>query len=391
MSNMMDIGSRSIFDDDSDIFRSSVRRFMRDELAPLHKKYEAQGHVDRELWNRLGDQGYLGVSIPAENGGIGGSFKDEVIVLEEQAYAHCHAPAITVHSTIVMPYFANYGTTEQKDYYIPKMVSGEIVGAIGMTEPDAGSDLQGIRTRAKRDGEDFILNGSKVFITNGILADVVIVVALTDPTAKSKAHGITLFVVEEGMKGFKKGRNLNKLGLKGHDTAELYFEDVRLPKTALLGGLNRGFYQLMTELPQERLALGISSVAHCEWMFEETRSYVNNRKAFGTTLSALQTIQHTMADLKTSIAVCRAFIDQCIELHNVKKLDNSMASMAKYWATDLENKVAASCLQLHGGWGYMMETPIARSYADARVQTIYGGSNEIMKELISRNVIKPAK
>jgi len=390
MPNMLDIGSRSIFDEDHDIFRSSVRRFMRDELAPNHKHYEEQGHVDRHLWKQLGEQGFLGVAISDEVGGIGGTFKDEAIILEEQSYAHCHAPAITVHSTIVMPYFANYGTPEQKEYYIPKMTSGEFVGAIGMTEPDAGSDLQGIRTRAKKDGDDYILNGSKVFITNGILADVVIVVAITDSDARSKAHGISLFIVEEGMPGFKKGRNLNKLGLKGHDTAELFFEDVRLPKTALLGGENRGFYQLMTELPQERLALGISSVAHCEWMFEETRNYINTRKAFGRTLSGLQTIQHTMAELKTQIAVTRAFIDQCIQLHNVGQLDNSTASMSKYWATDLENDVAAKCLQLHGGWGYMMETPIARSYADARVQTIYGGANEIMKELISRNVIKPA-
>jgi long-chain-acyl-CoA dehydrogenase len=390
MPTMLDIGSRSIFDEDRDIFRSSVRRFMRDELAPAHQKYEEQGHVDRSLWNRLGEQGYLGIAIPAEVGGIGGTFKDEAIVLEEQAYAHCHAPAITVHSTIVMPYFLKYGTPEQQEHYIPKLTSGEMVGAIAMTEPDAGSDLQGIRTRAKRDGDDFILNGSKTFITNGILADVVIVVAITDSDAKSKAHGLSLFVVEEGMKGFNKGRNLSKLGLKGHDTAELFFEDVRLPKTALLGGENRGFYQLMNELPQERLGLGVSSAAHCEWMFEETRNYVNGRKAFGRTLSALQTIQHRMADLKTSIAVCRAFIDQCIELHDLGQLDNAMASMAKYWATDLENKVAAECLQLHGGWGYMMETPIARSYADARVQTIYGGSNEIMKELIARTIIKPA-
>jgi len=389
MPNMMDIGSRSIFDEDHDIFRSSVRRYMRDELAPNHKHYEAQGHVDRHLWNQLGEQGFLGVAIPEEVGGIGGTFKDEAIILEEQVYAHCHAPAIAVHSSIVMPYFANYGTPEQKEYYIPKLTSGEFVGAIGMTEPDAGSDLQGVRTRAKKDGDDYILNGSKVFITNGILADVVIAVAITDSDAKSKAHGISLFIVEEGMPGFKKGRNLNKLGLKGHDTAELFFEDVRLPKTALLGGMNRGFYQLMTELPQERLVLGVASVASCEWMFEETRNYINTRKAFGRTLSGLQTIQHTMAEIKTSIAVCRAFIDQCIESHNVGKLDNSTASMAKYWATDLENKVAAQCLQLHGGWGYMMETPIARSYADARVQTIYGGANEIMKELIARDIVKP--
>merc|ERR1719511_94814 len=216
MANMMDIGARSLFDEDDDIFRSSVRRFMREELAPNHARYEAQGHVDRELWNKLGEQGFLGVAISDEVGGIGGSFKDEAIVLEEQCYAHCHAPAITVHSTIVMPYFANYGTPEQKEKYMPLLSSGEMVGAIAMTEPDAGSDLQGIRTRAKREGEngDFILNGSKVFITNGILSKLVIVVAITDPTARSNAHGITLFLVEDGMPGFKKGKNLNKVGMK---------------------------------------------------------------------------------------------------------------------------------------------------------------------------------
>jgi len=388
MPNMMDIGSRSIFDEDHDIFRSSVRRFFREEVAPEHKRFEEQGHVDRNVWNKLGEQGFLGVSIAAEDGGIGGTFKDETIVLEEQIYAHCHAPAIGLHSTIVMPYFAHLGTKEQKDYYMPKLVSGEMVSAIGMTEPDAGSDLQGIRTRAVKDGDDYILNGSKVFITNGILADVVVVVAITDANAKSKAHGITLFIVEDGMKGFKKGRNLNKLGMKAHDTAELFFEDVRLPKTSILGGENTGFYHLMTELPQERLQIGVAAIAHSEWMFEETRNYINTRKAFGRTLSGLQTIQHKMAEMKTSIAVCRAFIDQCIELLDKGQLDNSMASMAKYYASDLENKVAADCLQLHGGWGFMMETPIARSYADARVQTIYGGTNEVMKELISRTIIK---
>lgn len=391
MPNMMDIGCRSIFNEEQDMFRESVRRFMREEVYPNHKKYEAQGHVDRELWRQLGQQGLLGVAISDEVGGVGGTFKEEAIVLEEQAYAHTHAPAIGVHSTIVMPYFEHYGTPEQKERFIPQMAAGEIVGAIGMTEPDAGSDLQGIRTRAKKDGDDYILNGSKVFITNGILADAVVTVAITDPDARSKAHGISLFIVEEGMPGFKKGRNLNKLGLKAHDTAELFFEDVRLPKTALLGGENQGFYQLMAELPQERLLLGVASIAACEWMFEETRNYIQTRKAFGSSLSALQTIQHNMAELKTEIAVCRAFIDQCIELHTVKKLNNSTASMAKYYATELENKVAGRCLQLHGGWGYMNDQPIARSYADARVQTIYGGSNEIMKELISRDIVKPAQ
>jgi len=393
MPNLMDIGSRSIFNEDHDMFRESARKFFREVLHPQHKKFEADGKVSRDIWRELGKMGFLGISLPAEKGGVGGTFLDEAIVLEEQAYAHCHAPAITVHSTIVMPYITNYGTPEQIEKYMPLLSSGEMVGAIAMTEPDAGSDLQGIRTKAKRDGEngDFILNGSKVFITNGILSNLVIVVAITDPTAKSNAHGITLFLVEDGTPGFKKGKNLNKVGMKAHDTAELFFEDVRLPESAILGGLNKGFYQLMTELPQERLALAVNATASCEYMFEATREYVMQRKAFGGTLSSLQTIQHKMAELKTSIAVCRSFIDECIAQHNIGQLGNDTASMAKYWSTDLESKVATECLQLHGGWGYMMDTCIARSFIDARVQSIYGGSNEIMKELIARTIVKPVK
>jgi len=388
----MAIGTRGIFDEDHDMFRENARKFFREQVAPNHKGFEAAGKVDRETWRACGQMGLLGVSIPTEKGGaVGGSFKDEAIVLEEQVYAHCHAPAIPVHSTIVMPYFANYGTPEQVERFLPALSSGEMVGAIAMTEPDAGSDLQGIRTRAVRDGDDhYVINGSKVFITNGILADVVVVVTITDPEAKSNAHGITLFAVEEGMPGFKKGRNLNKLGMKGHDTAELFFEDLRVPKTSMVGGLNKGFYHLMTELPQERLALAITGCAHAEWMFEETRAYVNDRKAFGGRLSSLQTIQHRLAELKTAIAVCRTFVDECIDLHEHGLLNNASASMAKYWATELENKVATECLQMHGGWGYMTETKISRSYADARVQTIYGGSNEIMKELVARSIVTPS-
>ncbi len=296
-----------------------------------------------------------------------------------------------MHSAIVMPYFVNYGTPAQIEKYVPDMTAGKRVGAIAMTEPDAGSDLQGVRTHAKRDGDDFIINGSKVFITNGIVADTVIVVAITDGDAKSKAHGTSLFVVEEGMKGFHRGKNLKKMGIKSQDTAELFFEDVRVPKENLLGGENRGFYQLMKELPQERLSIAVGSLASAEWMFEETRAYVMDRKAFGATLSSLQTIQHRLAEMKTSLAVCRTFIDMCIEQHSVKQLSNESASMAKYWATDLENKVAAECVQMHGGWGYMWETPIARAYCNARVQTIYGGTNEIMKELISRSIVRKKK
>ena len=287
------------------------------------------------------------------------------------------------------PYIVHYGTAEQQERYLPAMTAGECVASVGMTEPDAGSDLQGMRTTAKRDGDDWIINGSKIYITNGWLTDCCIVCAKTKPDAKRAAHGISLFLVDADTKGFHKGRKLKKLGLKAQDTAELFFEDVRVPGSALLGKENGGFYQLMEQLPQERLVIAVHSAAHCEAMFEETRDWVRQRKAFGRTVADLQTVQHKLAELKTSIAVCRAFIDQCLELHTNHKLDGSMASMAKYWATDLENKVAADCLQLHGGWGFMWETQIAKSYADSRVQTIYGGTNEIMKELIARDIVKP--
>ena len=288
-----------------------------------------------------------------------------------------------------MPYFAHYGTKEQQDRFIPEMVAGKRVASLCMTEPDAGSDVQGIRTTATKDGDDFIVNGSKVFITNGILADIHLVTVVTNPKAKSKAHGLSLIVVEDGMPGFIKGKNLKKLGFKEQDTAELFFEDVRVPSNNVIGGLNEGFYQLMNQLPQERMTIAIGSVAFAERMFEETREYVMNRKAFGKTISSLQTVQHKLAEMKTNIAVCRAFLDECIELLDNNQLSNESASMAKYWCTEMENNVAADCVQLHGGWGYMWETPIARAYASAKLQTIYGGTNEIMKELIARSIVKP--
>ncbi len=361
---------------------------MREKLYPLQAEFEKTGEPTREIWTAMGDLGLLGVSIPAEVGGIGGSFKDEAIVCEEMSYALCSSPALAVHSTIVMPYLEHYGTKEQQDKYLPEMTAGKCIGSIGMTEPDAGSDLQGIRTNAKRDGSDWIINGSKIYITNGWLTDMCVVVAKTKADAKRAAHGVSLFLVDANTPGFHKGRKLQKLGLKGQDTAELFFEDVRVPGSALLGKENAGFYQLMEQLPQERLIIGVHSAAHCEAMFEATRTWVKERKAFGRHVSDLQTVQHKLAELKTSIAVCRAFIDQCIELHNEGRLCGEMASMAKYWSTDLENKVAGDCLQLHGGWGFMWETDIAKSYASARVQTIYGGTNEIMKELIARNIVK---
>merc|ERR1719282_1278629 len=383
----MDIGGRNIFNSDHDMFRSQVRRWMRERLAPLQASFEENGQPTKEIWLEMGNQGMLGVSIPAEVGGIGASFLEEAIVAEEMSYANCASPAMAVHSTICMPYLVHYGTKAQQERYIPAMTAGECVASVGMTEPDAGSDLQGIRTTAKRDGDDWIINGSKIYITNGWLTDCCVVVAKTG-TDKRAAHGVSLFLVDADSKGFHKGRKLQKLGLKSQDTAELFFEDVRVPGSALLGRQNTGFYQLMEQLPQERLIIAIGSAAHTENMFEQTRAWVRQRKAFGKSVADLQVVQHKLAEIKTSIAVCRAFVDQCLELHTAGKLCGEMASMAKYWATDLENKVAADCLQLHGGWGFMWETTVAKSYANARVQTIYGGTNEIMKELIARDIVK---
>ncbi|XP_004066587.1 long-chain specific acyl-CoA dehydrogenase, mitochondrial [Oryzias latipes] len=384
---MMDIGTRRIFNEDHDIFRKSVRRFFQEEVVPHHKDWEKAGQVSRELWEKAGEQGLLGVMIPEEHGGIGGDVFSAAITWEEQMYCNCTGPGFALHSDIVMPYIINYGSKEQIERFIPNMTAGKCIGAIAMTEPGAGSDLQGVRTYAKKDGSDWILNGNKVFITNGWMADLVVVVTVTNREAKTAAHGISLFLVEDGMKGFQKGRKLDKIGLKAQDTAELFFEDVRLPATALLGELNKGFYYLMNELPQERLLIADMAIASCEFMFEETRNYVLQRKAFGKTIAHLQTVQHKLAELKTEICVGRSFVDNCLLLLAEKRLDPSTASMAKFWASELQNKVATQCLQLHGGWGYMLEYPIAKAFVDSRVQPIYGGTNEIMKELIARSIV----
>lgn len=287
-------------------------------------------------------------------------------------------------SEIVCPYIVHYGTEEQKKNYLPKLVSGEWISAIAMTEPGAGSDLQGMRTNAIKSGDDYIINGSKTFITNGYLSDLVIVCAKTDPTKGAK--GISLFLVETSTPGFKKGRILQKMSMKAQDTSELFFEDMRVPKSALLGEEGKGFTYLMKELPQERLLIADQAIAACESVFELTRTYVKERKAFGNPIGDLQTIKHKLAEMKTEICVGRAFTDRCIELLKEKKLDNATASMAKYWLTDLQGKVTNNCVQLHGGWGYMWEFSVCRAFADARVQQIYGGTNEIMKELIARTI-----
>lgn len=389
--NMMDIGTRRIFDEDHDAFREMCRKWFETEVRPHHSKWEEAGCVPREVWESAGENGLLGCQTSDEVGGIGADVKHAAIVWEEQSYSNCTGPGFALHSDICMPYIENFGTPEQKEKYLADCTAGKCITAIAMTEPGAGSDLQGVRTNCKKDGDDFILNGSKTFITNGQNADLTIVVAVTNPKAKNPAHGISLVLVEAGMEGFKKGTNLKKLGMKAQDTSELFFEDVRIPMSHVLGGekgLNKGFFMLMKELPQERLLIGAMSCASCEFMYETTRDYLLERKAFGAPLAKMQLLRHQMAELKTKIAMGRAFTDQCIELHQDSKLNTSMASMNKYIMTDLQGEVADRCVQLHGGWGYMWEYDVCRTYADARVQRIYGGTNEIMKEIISRDLAK---
>ncbi|XP_076849825.1 long-chain specific acyl-CoA dehydrogenase, mitochondrial isoform X2 [Brachyhypopomus gauderio] len=329
--SLMDIGTRRIFSEEHDLFRQNVRRFFNEEVVPYHAEWEKAGEVSREVWEKAGSQGLLGVYTPAEHGGVGGDLLSAAIVWEEQMYSNCSGPGFCLHSEIVMPYISHYGTPEQVKRYISQMAAGKCIGAIAMTEPGAGSDLQGVKTYARKDGSDWILNGNKVFISNGWMSDLVVVVAVTNREAKSAAHGLSLFLVENGTKGFHKGRKLDKIGLKAQDTAELFFEDVRLPAEAVLGDLNKGFYCLMKELPQERLIIAVMALASSEFMFDETRNYVLQRKAFGKTIADLQTVQHRLAELKTEICVGRSFVDNCLQLHSMGKLDSSTASMAKYW------------------------------------------------------------
>jgi len=375
---------RKIFEEDHNIFRESVRRFYEEHITPYHAQWEKDGQISREAWLEAGRQGLLCMSIPEEYGGLGVDKLFSVIMMEEQARAGTSGPGFGLHSEIVGPYILNYGTEEQKKKYLPKLVSGEWIGAIAMTEPGAGSDLQGVKTRAVKDGDDYILNGSKTFITNGFMSDLVIVVAKTDPTAGAK--GTTLFLVEADTPGFQKGRNLDKLGLKAQDTAELFFEDVRVPASAILGGEGKGFFCLMQELAWERLQIAIGATATMEAVLEETIEYTKERSAFGRNVIQFQNTKFKLAELKTEATIARTFVDDCLEKLLNDELSVETAAMAKYWCSDLENKLIDECLQFHGGYGFMWEYRVARAYADARVQRIYGGTNEIMKEIISRSL-----
>ncbi|GAB3379132.1 acyl-CoA dehydrogenase family protein [Spongiibacter taiwanensis] len=377
---------RTVYQEEHELLRASVRKFLETEAAPYHAQWEKDGQVDRQLWNKAGEQGFLCPSIEEEYGGFGGDFRHHGIVNEEIARSGFTGIGWGLHSDIAVPYIQRYGSEEQKHKYLPKCVSGEIVMAIAMTEPAAGSDLQGIKTTATKDGDDYILNGSKTFITNGQHADLVIVVAKTDP--KGGAKGTSLFLVEAGTPGFSKGTNLEKVGMKAQDTSELFFQDVRLPKSQLLGEEGKGFIYLMQDLPQERLSVAMTGVATAESILEQTIAYVKERKAFGSPIAAFQNTQFKLAELATEVQVARVYLDRCLELHIEHKFDSVMAAQAKMLCTDMQCKVIDECLQLHGGYGYMWEYPVARAFADARVQRIYAGTNEIMKLIVGRELLK---
>src|SRR5918993_2506170 len=384
---------RTLFSADHEAFRDSFRRFMEKEIAPHHEAWEEQGYVDRAVWNKAGENGFLCATLPEEYGGSGVDKLYSVVQMEELARGGFSGIGYGLHSEIVAPYILHYGTEEQKKKYLPKLASGDMVGAIAMSEPAAGSDLQGIKSTALRQPDgSYLLSGSKTFITNGWHADLVIVVAKTDPAGGAK--GTSLFLVERGMPGFEKGQRLKKLGLKAQDTSELFFNDLRLPAEALLGGAaqeNRGFVCLMEQLPWERLQIAISAVAASQSVIDQTVAYVKERQVFGQPVGAYQNTRYTLAELQTEVQVAQVFVDRCIELLMADRLDTATASMAKYWTSDLQCKVMDECVQLHGGNGYMWEYPVTRAYADARVQRIYGGTNEIMKEVISRAMGLPGR
>ena len=379
---------RTLFNADHEAFRDSFRRFMDKEIAPYHEAWEEQGYVDRDVWNKAGDNGFLCMTQPEAYGGANADKLYSVVQMEELARGGFSGIGYGLHTEIVAPYILHYGTEAQKQRFLPRMATGEWIGAIAMSEPGAGSDLQGVKTTAIRQPDgSFLLNGSKTFITNGWHADVVIVVAKTDPAAGAK--GTSLLLVERGMPGFDKGKRLKKLGLKAQDTSELFFNNVRVPAENLLGGeaqLNRGFICLMEQLPWERIQIAIGAVSAAQAAIDWTVAYVKERKVFGQPVAAYQNTRFTLAELQTEVQVARVFVDKCLELLMADKLDTATASMAKYWCSDLQCKVMDECVQLHGGYGYMLEYPITRAYADARVQRIYGGTNEIMKEVITRSM-----
>ena len=377
---------REIYDADHAFFRDMVERFMEVEVKPFHDQWEKDGEVSRAVWKKAGDLGFLCPTVSEAYGGAGTDFRYNCIIVESFMRGGYTGLGFGLHSDIVAPYVQNHGSEYLKQRYLPAMVAGDIITAIAMTEPAAGSDLQGIKTTAVKAGDHWVLNGSKTFITNGQMCDMVIVVAKTDVSAGAK--GISLFVVDAGTPGFDKGKTLQKVGMKAQDTAELFFDDCRIPESHLLGELNQGFRYLMEELPQERLSVAVGAISGAEALLDMTRDYVKERTAFGKTVADFQNTQFVLADMKTRIMAARALVDRCIALHLEGQLTVADAAGVKQLTTDLQCAVADDCVQLHGGNGYMWEYPVARAWADSRVQRIYAGTNEIMKMIVARDLLQ---
>ncbi|MFO7280301.1 MAG: acyl-CoA dehydrogenase family protein [Thermoanaerobacterales bacterium] len=378
---------RTLFTDEHELFRESVRRFIENEVVPHNDRWERQGIVDRSLFTGAGAHGFLGMAVPTEYGGGGvDDFRYNLVIAEEIQRAKVNAAGLgwTLHNDICLPYFLSLCTEEQKARWLPGIASGELITAIAMTEPGIGSDLASMATTAVRDGDHYVVNGSKTFITNGINADLVITAVKTDPSQRHR--GISLLVLERGMPGFERGRNLEKIGLHAQDTAELFFTDVRVPVANRLGEEGEGFRYLVENLPQERLSIAATGVAAARAAFEETLAYVRERTAFGQTIGSFQNTRFRLAEVATEIEIGQTFIDRCVLALNAGELTTAEASMAKWWCTELQGRVVDVCVQLHGGYGYMAEYPVARAYADARVTRIYGGTTEIMKEIIARSL-----
>lgn len=378
--------ARDYLNEDHDIFRESLRKFLEKEAKPNYDQWEQDKQVPRSFWKKAGEQGFLCPQVDEKYGGSNTDFGYSVVLSEEFERIGTGLTGIGLHNDIVMPYIETFGTEEQKERWLPKATTGELISAIAMTEPGTGSDLAAVKTTAMKDGDDYIVNGEKTFITNGSSADLVVVVCKTDPQANPAHRGISLLVVEDGMPGFKRGKKLNKVGQHASDTSELIFEDVRVPASNLLGEEGKGFYYLMEKLQQERLMVSISSVPSTERMVDLTVDYVKQREAFGRPISKFQNTQFKLAEMKTEVEIGRAFVDKLIEDHMAGKQIVTEVSMAKWWTTDLAKRVAGECMQLHGGYGYMEEYEIARRYRDTAVTSIYAGSNEIMKGIIAKNM-----
>ncbi|WP_432769462.1 MAG: acyl-CoA dehydrogenase [Sphingopyxis sp.] len=377
---------RNIFSEEHDMWRESVRKFVEKEIVPHHDRWEKEGIVPRELWLKAGEAGMLCCTVPEEYGGLGLDYLFDAVVYEELWRVGASGPGFLIHTDLVATYILSFGSEEQKRRWLPKMVKGEAIGSLGMTEPHAGSDLKAVRTQAVRDGDEFVINGQKVFISNGQLCDVIVLATKTD--SQAGAHGVTLFLVDAATPGFNRGQNLEKLGMKAQDTSELFFDNMRIPEGAMLGGEGEGFKLMMTKLPQERLAQAIRSATVTEVMLEWTVDYTAERQAFGQSIGDFQNTQFVLADLKARSVMARVFTDKCIDLFMKGELDPVDAAMAKMVTSELHCETADKCLQLFGGWGYMWEYPICRAYADARIVKIAGGSIEIMKTIIAREMFK---